>query len=92
MPSTTMDAIDDQASLFTITPTVADAVASGVRFVAADPVASDAVLAGDGYGWLADALPAPRPPACPHCHHPAVLPTSAPVLWTCPHCHPTETR
>ncbi|MCA2227401.1 hypothetical protein [Nonomuraea aurantiaca] len=95
MPATTATTkpADDQASLFTLTASDdAERVVSGVRFIAADPAASDAALIGDGYGWLAAALPAPRPPTCPACHRPTVLPAAAPVLWTCPRCHPTETR
>lgn len=91
MPSsvTAADSCKRQASLFE-PPDSARAVASGVRFIAADPATSDAALAGDGYGWLAAALPTPRPPACPACRRPAVLPARAPVVWTCPHCHPME--
>ncbi|MFI7145110.1 hypothetical protein ACIBO2_09360 [Nonomuraea sp. NPDC050022] len=96
MPSLATVALpsDDQASLFTVTTASTDVAAavSGLPYLAADPAGSDAALAGDGYGWLAAALPAPRPPACPVCHRPTVLPASAPVLWTCPHCHPAETR
>ncbi|MFC6083701.1 hypothetical protein [Sphaerisporangium aureirubrum] len=65
---------------------------SGVTSIGADPAASDAALVGDGYLWLATALPRPHPPACHRCHLPEVLPASAPVLWTCPRCHPQETR
>ncbi|MEU7863873.1 hypothetical protein [Nonomuraea sp. NPDC049141] len=83
----------DQAHLFAVTDTTgAKAVVSGVRFIAADPAANDAALTGDGYDWLAAALPPPKPARCPACHRPAVLPAAAPVLWTCPHCHATEAR
>lgn len=93
MPRTTMTAEPgDQASLFVVAPDDADAAVSGVHFAAADPTTSDAALAGDGYGWLAAALPAPSPPTCPTCHRATVLPAGAPVLWTCPHCHPVEAR
>ncbi|MFB4273361.1 hypothetical protein [Nonomuraea sp. GTA35] len=93
MPRTVMTAEPGaQASLFVVAPDSADATVSGVRVAAVDPAANDAALAGDGYGWLAAALPAPSPPTCPACHRPTVLPASAPVLWTCPHCHPVEAR
>ncbi|MFG3442846.1 hypothetical protein ACGF0J_36865 [Nonomuraea sp. NPDC047897] len=94
MPSPALAPVrtDDQASLFTVTTDLAGTAVSGVPYQATDPAASDAELRGDGYGWLAAALPAPRSPACPTCHRPAVLPTAAPVLWTCPYCHPTEAR
>ncbi|GAA5045593.1 hypothetical protein HNP84_002594 [Thermocatellispora tengchongensis] len=82
----------DQPALFVATPAPppAESPVTGVAFLGADPAASDAAVIGDGYGWLADALPAPAAPTCPDCHRPAVLPAAAPVLWTCPHCHPTE--
>ncbi|MFI6530829.1 hypothetical protein ACIBHY_00195 [Nonomuraea sp. NPDC050547] len=83
---------DDQASLFVVAPDSTGAVVSGVRVVATNPAASDAALAGDGYEWLAAALPAPSPPTCPTCHGLTLLPAGAPVLWTCPHCHPVEAR
>ncbi|TMR05557.1 hypothetical protein ETD86_53115, partial [Nonomuraea turkmeniaca] len=60
MPRTTTTAEPgDQASLFVVAPDSTSAVVSGVCYAAADPTASDAALAGDGYGWLAAALPAP---------------------------------
>ncbi|MGW4640777.1 hypothetical protein ACWEN6_19745 [Sphaerisporangium sp. NPDC004334] len=80
-----------QATLFALDPS-ADAPVSGVPYLGTDPAASDAALAGDGYGWLAAALPAPTAPPCSACHRPQILPTSAPVLWTCPRCHPLEAR
>jgi hypothetical protein len=55
-----------------------------------DPAASDAALAGDGYGWLAAMLPAPGAPACAGCGQVMRLPAAAPVLWACPACHPQE--
>ncbi|MFC4588622.1 hypothetical protein [Sphaerisporangium corydalis] len=81
----------DQAVLFTVDHET-DTPISGVTSAGADPAASDAALAGDGYLWLAAALPRPRPPACQRCRTPEVLPASAPVLWTCPACHPQEAR
>jgi hypothetical protein len=67
---------------------------SGVPGARRHPAASDTALTGDEYGWLADLLatilPETPPPACEGCGRPAVLPTTAPVLWTCPDCHPSE--
>lgn len=79
----------DQAALFADLPEQA-AVASGIGPRRTDPALSDAALAGDRYGWLADLLPAPVPPTCEHCETVMVLPATAPVLWTCPTCYPPE--
>ena len=78
-----------QAALFTVkaAPAVPVSGAPAGRF---SPAASDAALAGDGYGWLAALLPAPQPPACGECGQPMSLPAAAPVLWACPACHPAE--
>lgn len=65
-------------------------VASGIASRPTEPAASDAALTGDGYGWLAELLPAPAAPACEQCGTVMVLPGSAPVLWTCPACQPAE--
>jgi hypothetical protein len=80
---------DSQAALFPANPAPAAAV-SGVPAARFDPAASDAALAGDGYGWLAALLPGPQPPACEACGQPMSLPAAAPVLWACPACHPQE--
>jgi hypothetical protein len=63
---------------------------SGVPARHYDPAASDAGLAGDGYGWLAGLLPGPQPLSCEGCGQPMSLPAAAPVLWACPACHPQE--
>ena len=63
---------------------------SGVPAGRFDPAAYDAALTGDGYGWLADLLAAPQPPACEGCGQPMSLPAAAPVLWACPACQPAE--
>jgi hypothetical protein len=78
-----------QPGLFADLPE-APTVASGISAVRTDPGASDAALAGDGYGWLAELLPAPAAPTCEECGAVMVLPGAAPVLWTCPACHPAE--
>jgi hypothetical protein len=79
----------EQAELFAVEATPATAV-SGIAAGRPDPGAYDTVLAGDGYGWLADLLSAPQPPVCERCGTPMVLPAAAPVLWACPACHPQE--
>jgi hypothetical protein len=66
------------------------AAVSGAHANRPDPAASDAALAGDGFGWLAALLPAPAPPACESCGRAMALPAGAPVLWACPACHPGE--
>lgn len=63
---------------------------SGLPASAHNPVAIDAALAGFGYAWLADLLPAPQAPACERCRTPMRLPAFAPVLWACPACYPKE--
>jgi hypothetical protein len=63
---------------------------AGVPGETRDPAASDAALAGDGYGWLAALLPAPAAPPCEGCGTAMQLPATAPVLWACPRCHPGE--
>ena len=68
----------------------ADLPVSGVPAVRRDPAASDAALAGEGYGWLAAMLPAAQAPACDRCRTLMRLPAAAPVLWACPACHPAE--
>ena len=78
-----------QSALFTAEPVPAAPV-SGVAAGRFDPAAYDATLTGDGYGWLADLLPAPQPPACEGCGQPMCLPAAAPVLWACPACEPAE--
>ncbi len=78
-----------QAALFTV-ETEPAAPVSGVPSGRYDPAAYDAALTGDGYGWLADLLPGPQPPACERCGRPMSLPAAAPVLWACPACHPGE--
>jgi len=78
-----------QATLFDAEP-IAEAPVTGVPAGQFDPAAYDAALAGDGYGWLADLLGSPRPPACGTCGQPMRLPAAAPVLWACPACHPQE--
>jgi hypothetical protein len=78
-----------QAALFTVQAEPAPPV-SGVPAGRFGPAAYDAALTGDGYGWLADLLPAPQPPACQACGQPMMLPSAAPVLWACPACHPGE--
>ena len=67
-----------------------DEPVSGVAAGRFDPAAYDAALTGDGYGWLADLLAAPQPPACQGCGQPMSLPAAAPVLWACPACYPHE--
>jgi hypothetical protein len=76
-------------TLFNLEPAPAGLV-SGVPAGRFSPAASDAALAGDGYGWLADLLGSPQPPACGTCGHPMSLPAAAPVLWACTACHPGE--
>jgi hypothetical protein len=78
-----------QTALFAVEVAPAEPV-SGVPADRFCPAAYDAALTGDGYGWLADLLPAPRPPACERCGQPMTLPAAAPVLWACPACHPAE--
>ena len=78
-----------QTALFTVEPAPVAPV-SGVLAGRFDPAAYDAALTGDGYGWLANLLPAPQPPACDGCGRPMRLPAAAPVLWACPACHPGE--
>jgi hypothetical protein len=78
-----------QDALFTVEPVPAEPV-SGMPAGRFGPAAYDAALTGDGYGWLADLLPASQPPACA-CGRPMSLPGAAPVLWACPACHPGET-
>lgn len=68
----------------------APAPVTGIPGECRSPAASDAALTGDGYGWLADLLPAPAAPACERCHAPMRLPADAPVLWACPQCYPQE--
>lgn len=79
-----------QDTLFGDDITEAPAVVSGARAGRPDPAASDAALAGDGFGWLAALLPAPASPACEGCGLPMTLPAGAPVLWACPACYPGE--
>ena len=79
----------EQAALFGAGPAPAPPV-SGVPAGRFGPAAYDAALTGDGYGWLADLLAAPQPPACERCGQPMSLPAVAPVLWACPACHPGE--
>ncbi|MGI8446596.1 MAG: hypothetical protein ACR2MP_05295 [Streptosporangiaceae bacterium] len=79
----------EPAALFELAPAPAEPV-SGVPAGRFDPADSDAALTGDGYGWLADLLPGPPPPACGTCGHPMALPGAAPVLWACPACQPQE--
>ncbi len=78
-----------QPALFDADP-AAEAPATGVPTGRFDPAAYDVALAGDGYGWLADLLPASQPPACEGCEQPMSVPATAPVLWACPACHPQE--
>ena len=78
-----------QTALFTAETTPAEPV-SGVPAGRFSPAASDAALTGDGYGWLADLLPAPQPAPCEGCGRPMSLPPAAPVLWACLACHPGE--
>lgn len=69
----------------------ADIPVTGLRCrPGADLAALDDVLAGNGYAWLADLLPAPQAPVCDSCGTPMRLPAAAPVLWACPACHPAE--
>ena len=83
------DAGDGLFSAGEVTP--ADLPVTGLRSrPAGDLAALEAALAGDGYAWLADLLPAPQAPACEACGTPMRLPTGAPVLWACPRCHPGE--
>ena len=84
-----MSTADTQTALFTIESEPAEPV-SGVPAGRFDPAAYDAALTGDGYGWLADLLPAPQAPTCERCGQPMRLPGAAPVLWACPACHPAE--
>lgn len=84
-----MNTDTSQEPLFTIGPAPPEPV-SGVPAGQSDPAAYDATLTGDGYGWLAELLPAPQPPACEGCGRPMSLPGAAPVLWACPACDPTE--
>jgi hypothetical protein len=79
-----------QTALFDAVPPVADTAINGVPAGRFDPAAYDAALTGDGYGWLASLLPAPRHPACDGCGQPMTLPAAVPVLWACPACHPGE--
>jgi hypothetical protein len=81
--------VPEQEALFTVEAEPA-ATVSGMPAGRFEPDAYDAALAGDGYGWLAGLLPAPRPPACEGCGQPMSLPAAAPVLWACPACHPGE--
>jgi ribosomal protein L37AE/L43A len=78
-----------QAALFTVEAEPAAPV-SGAPAGRYGPAAYDAALTGDGYGWLADLLAAPQPPACERCGQPMSLPAAAPVLWACPACQPGE--
>jgi hypothetical protein len=78
-----------QTALFTM-QAEPPAPVSGVPAGRFDPAAYDAALTGDGYGWLADLLPGPQPPACDRCGQPMSLPAAAPVLWACPACQPGE--
>ena len=78
-----------QDALFDAEPATPSLV-SGVPAGRFGPAAYDAALTGDGYGWLADMLPAPQPPPCQTCGQSMTLPTAAPVLWACPACHPGE--
>jgi hypothetical protein len=80
---------EHQAALFAMDAAPAAPV-SGAPAGRYDPVAYDAALTGDGYGWLADLLTAPQAPACEGCGQPMSLPAAAPVLWACPACHPGE--
>ena len=84
-----MSTAEHQAALFAVDAAPAVPV-SGVPAGRYDPAASDAALTGDGYGWLADLLAAPQPPACEGCWQPMSLPAAAPVLWACPACQPAE--
>jgi ribosomal protein L37AE/L43A len=78
-----------QTALFAVDAAPAEPV-SGVPAGRYGPAAYDAALTGDGYGWLADLLPAPLPPVCERCGEPMTLPAAAPVLWACPACQPRE--
>jgi hypothetical protein len=80
---------DHQTALFAVETAPTEPV-SGVPAGRYDPAAYDAALTGDGYGWLADLLAAPQPPACAGCGQPMSLPAVAPVLWACPACQPAE--
>lgn len=84
-----MNGPDSQAVLFTADPVPAAPV-SGIPAGQFDPAASDAALAGDGFGWLTALLPGPQPPVCEACGQPMSLPATAPVLWACPACQPGE--
>ena len=84
-----MSTADQQTALFVV-ETAPAAPVSGVPAGLYDPAAYDAALTGDGYGWLADLLAAPQPPACEGCGRPMSLPAAAPVLWACPACQPAE--
>jgi len=86
-----MTATGTQPQLFPDTAITGPATpVSGITAGQAGPAAYAAALAGDGYGWLADLLPAPHPPACQRCGQRMRLPAAAPVLWGCPACHPRE--
>jgi hypothetical protein len=78
-----------QGALFDTGPAAAAPV-TGVPAGSFGPAACDAALAGDGYRWLADLLPAPQSPDCAQCGQPMMLPAAVPVLWACPACHPGE--
>ena len=84
-----MNPAEGQEVLF---PTCAAPAAqvSGIPAGRFHPAANDAALTGDGYGSLADLLPAPQPRACEGCGRPMFLPATAPVLWACAACQPVE--
>lgn len=58
-----MTPAESQAVLFAA-ETVPAAPAGGVSAGQSDLAAYDAALTDDRYGWQADPLPAPQPPAC----------------------------
>jgi hypothetical protein len=84
---------DDDGTLFSAAALLpAPIPVTGIPGESRGPAASDAALAGDGYGWLAALLPAPAAPACDRCGTVMRLPAAAPVIWACPSCYPQEAQ
>lgn len=80
-----------QDALFTPESTAPEPESGAVSYLGADTGAYSAVLAGDGYGWLARVLPPPAALPCPRCRRPMRL-AAVPLLWECALCDTRDER